>query len=705
MDQDIQSAYQEELERLQETTATIDAQLRSLQAVPRYYGPNVTEQILESMREQGRRRLVMAQTEPYFGRLDFQEAGSKDPVPLYVGKYGIDDETSGKPLVVDWRAPVASLFYSFTGGEDAASYESPDGLIEGLVYLKRNLVIRKQILQRVVDTYSRGSDNLGVSDEFLLYRLGENKDNRLRDIVSTIQSEQDQIIRAAKNTALVIQGVAGSGKTTVALHRLAYLLYQYRENVRAERMIIFAPNRMFLDYISGVLPELGVGDIQQTTFSDWVLERLNANIRLADETPLLEYWFAVGPSRPEINDQAPGRFKGAIAFKQLLKQALDEYEARSIPEGDFIPWEGAKLPAAAMKEWFDVDNKHYPLAKRRERVVARIKRWTDMKLEAIGHLPLKKERKKQAAQRLRSYLKHWPEPLAFHFYRDFFASGQSRAALPSPITEATLKRLKKKEVLPEDLAPLLYIHNRFHGVQGNELFDHIVIDEAQDFSPFQIAVLNEYSRGGSFTILGDLAQGIHAYRGIVSWEEFLSQFGEEQSAYYQLTRSYRSTMEIIGFANAVIAKSEIDTAPAVPVFRSGDAVRLIQTGAKGRLEAIKDAVGKLQEGETNTAAVITRTAQQCKEVYKALEAAGFGPKLIVPGQTEYKGGLSVLSVYLAKGLEFDAVLLTDVDEANYTSDSRDAKLLYVACTRALHRLWITFGEKASPLIDQHPAAL
>lgn len=704
MDQDIQSAYQEELERLEETSTLIDDQLRGLRAIPRYYGPNVTEQILESMREEARRKLDLAQTEPYFGRLDFQETGLKDPLPLYVGKYGIDDEASGRPLVVDWRAPVASLFYSFTGGENTASYESPDGLIEGLVYLKRNLVIRKQILQRVVDTYSRGSDNLGVSDEFLLYRLGENKDNKLRDIVSTIQSEQDKIIRAAKNTALVIQGVAGSGKTTVALHRLAFLLYQYRENVRAERMIIFAPNRMFLDYISGVLPELGVGDIQQTTLSDWVLERLGADIRLADETPMLEHWFAVGPLRPEINDQTPGRFKGAVAFKEWLGQVLDEYEARSVPDADFIPWEGAKLSSSAVREWFDVDNKHYPLAKRRERVVARIKRWVDMKLESIGQSALKKERKKQTSQRLRNYLKHWPEPAAFLFYKDLFASEQARAVLPGPIIETTLKRLKKKEVLPEDLAPLLFVHTRFHGIHGNELFDHIVIDEAQDFSPFQIAALKEYSRGGSFTILGDLAQGIHAYQGIASWEEFISQFGEEHSAYYQLTRSYRSTMEIIGFANEIIAKSGIDTAPAVPVFRSGEAVRLIHTDNKGRLEAIADAVGKLQEGEINTAAVIARTAKECEAVYGALTAAGFRPKLIVPGQAEYKGGLSLLPVYLAKGLEFDAVLLIDVDETHYTADSRDAKLLYVACTRALHRLWITYVNKVSPLIE-HPEQL
>ena len=318
MDTKTQSAYQEELRQLEQTNKEIDKQLERLRATPVYYGPDLTEQALEVIRENSRHNLAKAIDEPYFGRLDFEETGTGSPLPLYIGKSGVEDERTGQLLVIDWRAPVASLFYSFTGGLDPASYESPDGLIDGLVYLKRNLVVRKQILQRVVDTYDRNEDSLSVGDEFLLYRLGENKDNKLRDIVSTIQAEQDRIIRAAKNTALIIQGVAGSGKTTVALHRLAFLLYQYREQVRAERMIIFAPNSMFLDYISGVLPELGVGNIQQSTFTDWALDVLDHEVQMADQELTLQRWFALGSKRPPVDDQAPGRFKGAIAFKQLL---------------------------------------------------------------------------------------------------------------------------------------------------------------------------------------------------------------------------------------------------------------------------------------------------------------------------------------------------------------------------------------------------
>ncbi|MFD0697041.1 HelD family protein [Paenibacillus sp. GCM10027628] len=707
MDTKTQSAYQEELQRLEQTSAEIDRQLNRLQATPVYYGPDLTEQALEVAREQGRHNLTKAVEEPYFGRLDFQETGTANATPLYIGKAGVEDERTGRLLVIDWRAPVASLFYSFTGGLDVASYDSPDGLIDGLVYLKRNLVVRKQILQRVVDTYNRDEDSLAVGDEFLLYRLGENKDNKLRDIVSTIQAEQDRIIRAAKNTALIIQGVAGSGKTTVALHRLAFLLYQYREQIRAERMIIFAPNSMFLDYISGVLPELGVGNIQQSTFTDWVLDMLDQEVKLADPALTLQTWFAVGSKRPSVDDNAPGRFKGSIAFQQYLEDCLRRFEESYVPVTDFLPWEGAKLPIATIREWFFVENKHYPLAKRRERVIARIKRWMEMQLDKIWEQSRKKELKKKSSQRLRTYLTGWPEHTAFTFYKMLFTDTGRPASLPSEllaqipesIVTASVKLFKKKEVQLEDLAPLLYIHTQLNGISSDRMFDHVVIDEAQDFSPFQVAVLDTYTRNRSFTILGDLSQGIHAYQGIVDWKEFSGLFQEDETGYFELERSYRSTMEIIQFANSVLKRGVEHPLLAVPVFRSGNKVRVLQTDAKGRLPLLKQALASLQQGSSSTIAVVARTEKQAQELHEALTEAGVSTNLITAKQRVYRGGISVLPVYLTKGLEFDAVLLMDVTAQHYEATLIDAKLLYVGCTRALHELWLIAAGEWSPLID------
>jgi DNA helicase-2/ATP-dependent DNA helicase PcrA len=701
------------LQRLDSTVREIDRQLERLRGIPPYRGNDLTEQALEAVRESARRSLARAADEPYFGRLDWQEAGHDAPTPLYIGKAGIEDPDTGKLLVIDWRAPAASLFYSFTGGSETAAYESPEGTIEGLVYLKRNIVIRNRILQRVVDTYDRAGDSLAVTDEFLLYRLGENKDNKLRDIVSTIQAEQDRIIRAAKNAALVIQGVAGSGKTTVALHRLAFLLYQYRDQVRAERMMIFAPSRMFLDYISGVLPELGVGSIQQNTFADWALELLDHEVQLSDAGARLRHWFTAGPNRPVADDRAPGRWKGSIRFAELLCGCLARYEAGAVPPGDFEPWDGVTLPAATIRGWWEIENKHYPLMKRRERVLARMKRWLEMELEKVQEASRRKDLKKKASQRLRAYEKAWPELTPFAFYRalfeqegqpPFYATDELRRELPPEIAKASAAAFKKKLVDPEDLAPLVLIRDAFWGVAGEHKFDHTVIDEAQDFSPFQIELLRGHTRSDSFTILGDLSQGIHSYQGIVSWDEFTKLFPPEQTGYFELERSYRSTMEIIRFANHVLQRGVPEARLAVPVFRSGERIRLAAAGSDAAKAAV-DAVRRIRAGSAQTIAVITRTEEACAPVHAALRRAGIEAHLLGASQQQYSGGVSVVPVYLAKGLEFDAVVLIGVDEDAYEATPQDAKLLYVGCTRALHELWVVHGERPSALLADVPEEL
>ncbi|MFD1177046.1 HelD family protein [Paenibacillus puldeungensis] len=696
---DFQSAYQEEKARLDRTLEQIDKRLTMLRGIPVYTGQDFTEQLLEENRENQRKQLEQSFHEPYFGRLDFEEQG-RSKTPLYIGKVGVGDPDGKEPIVIDWRAPVASLFYSFTGGDDA-SYVAPEGLIEGLVYLKRNIVIRKGILDRVVDTYNRESDGPAVSDEFLVYRLGENKDNRLRDIVSTIQAEQDQIIRAAKNTALIIQGVAGSGKTTVALHRLAFLLYQYKEQITAERMIIFAPNHMFIDYISEVLPELGVGDIQQSTFSDWAAKVLGLDDVPADGSEALSYWFdgeKRGKERLE-DTELPGRFKGSIEFKALIDTFLEDLEPACVPDGDFEPWDGARLPRKEILAWFEGEYRHYPVARRKERVLARIHRWVEMALKKSPSVAALKERKKKAQQREKAYAKKWPELEPLALYRELFGikKGAGIAGLPDMseqvpkgIWKETRTRLKNNIVKEEDLPGLLYIYTKVHEIDGKMTFDHVVIDEAQDFSPFQVYVLDRFVKGHSFTILGDLSQGIHYYKGVRNWHEMQSLFEAEDTAYFALTRSYRSTMEIIQFANEILERGVNADLLAVPVFRSGEPVKLLGAAGEHRREAITRAMNKALAGSYRTAAILTRTMREAEELYEELIHEGADIHLINGDLKQYAGGVSVLPVYLSKGLEFDAVIVTDVDPLHYGPE--DAKLLYVGCTRALHELWLLYGE-------------
>lgn len=702
-----QSAYLEEQPRLVRTSEEIRHQLARLNRIPRYVGDDYTEQVLEGIREESRENLRRMEAEPYFGRLDYQEMKANGPEALYIGKRGLENAKSGQLLVIDWRAPVAELYYAFNGGEDAIGYESPDGPVDGHVHLKRNMVIREGELLRVVDSFNKdaaGEAGGGVADEFLLYRLGENKDNKLRDIVSTIQAEQDRIIRAERSKALFIQGVAGSGKTTVALHRLAYLLYRYRENMRAERMIIFAPNRMFLDYISGVLPELGVGHIQQTVFADWALSKLDG-VKLSDPAEAYEYWFSLKRDpATAAEEMPPGRYKGSLAFMALLDAALDRREAEFIPDLAYEPWEGVSLLSAKqIRKWFYEELRHYPLQKRRDRTEARIKRWLEMELDKTADPNVRKERKKKASARLKTYLKHWPSLDPLVFYTGLFQSTSALpTAIPAAIAEATSKQLKKKKAAAEDLPPLLYILDRWSGIESADRFDHAVIDEAQDFSPFQLALIRNHVPSESFTVLGDLSQGIHDYQGIHDWEEFLSLFEEDKRGFFRLDRSYRSTTEIIEFANGVLTAGGMTDSLAVPVFRTGHPVEVTALAArKERLPALCRKVTGLQaEGGIGTIAVITRTAAEAEEAHAALSAHGLAVNLIHAGRLRYDGGISVVPAYLAKGLEFDAVVLTDVDAAHYRANTRDAKLLYVASTRALHRLDVFYCGEASPLIGE-----
>lgn len=685
--------FNEELQKMKDTLSTMDEQLDQLEKIPVYYGDDFKEQILESMRESNRQNLRIGVQEPYFGRLDFQEDGKEDVMPIYIGKVGVSDIDTMKPIIIDWRAPVASMFYSFTGGEELAFYQSPDGLVEGDVYLKRNISIRKRELERVVDTYVKGNEDVSHADDFLLYRLGENKDNKLKDIVSTIQSEQNDIIRAERNLPLLIQGVAGSGKTTIALHRLAFLIYEYREQLEAERMIVFAPNSLFLDYISSVLPELGVGNISQTTFSNWALHTLDDSVKLKQTDEKLKEAFSINRDERKV---MLGKLKGTLKFKSFIEERMVEFEKELVPTSDFEAWDKAVIPVEDIKKWMQVEYKHYPLKKRRERLLGRMKRWIEIELKKYGETNEKKLLKKEATKRLNSYMKFWPKMSPLSIYSSILKSKEILEVLPEELVRETEKNCRKKEVYVEDLPPLIYIHHRITGIEIGQKFHHVVIDEAQDFSPFQVYVLKEITLGNSFTILGDLSQAIYDYQGIEDWSAFKEVF--QETGYYELTRSYRSTKEIIEFANEIIKNAEIPVGLATPVFRSGEEVKVIHT--EDQFTEIVKTLKQLQNADVKTIAVIGRTDDECRDMYEKLTNEGLSVNVIEADQSKYKGGISVVPVYLAKGLEFDAVLLIDVDEEHYKNTKHDAKLLYVGCTRSLHDLWIFHSGEASPLIKK-----
>ncbi|MEN0642001.1 UvrD-helicase domain-containing protein [Alkalicoccobacillus gibsonii] len=679
-------SYQEEQHALREKLIKILAYQKQLEALPRYHGDDFNEQVLEDSRERQRQVMKKATGEPYFGRLDFEEYGKSQATPLYIGKAGVHDDQTGEVLVVDWRAPVSSLFYAFSGSEDDVYYEAPEGIIDGTIELKRNIMIREQELMRVVDSYKQGQSTSSGGDEFLLYKLGEQKDNRLQDIVSTIQGEQNEIIRHQKNQAVIIQGVAGSGKTTVALHRLAYLLYEYREQMQAENMIIFAPNAMFLDYISQVLPELGVGHIQQTTFSEWALSVLDdPTIQLANQTNKLQKRFEQADSPV---DEATS-FKGSVAFKELIEQELEVLEENVFPTTDFIPWDGVKIAHETISQWRNKDFAHSSVQGKQERLKARMKRWIEIEVKQQHHLDQKEQQelRKHALEQARKYLAKMKKRTPYKLYLQ--------------ILKQQGLTTHENQIEPEDLAPLLHIYHKWIGIDKDRRFDHVVIDEAQDFSPYQIAILKEQTRGQSFTILGDLSQGIHSVQGIDEWSSFKELFGEQKTAYFEMNKSYRSTLEIIECSNHLLKQFSKRRVLAEPVFRSGEPVQIERVYEEEKVNAISTWIQSMQSEGYQTIAVIGRTHTTCADLFEQLEKTQEDMTFIQAEDATYNGGTSILPVYLSKGLEFDAVLIIDADEQSYQQTAEHMKLLYVGITRALHRLHIMHTGNVTKLLTEY----
>lgn len=710
-------AYHEELAHLRQTRAEVSRQLADLQAVSRLtiegedlddasmHGIRAAEAALEDKRLLELRRLALAAQQPYFGRVDLQADDQDAPERLYIGKIGVAHSTQALPLIVDWRAPVAAVFYSGADATGQVAYTAPAGTIGGTLTLKRHLMIRGGRLQHIADSQVSGEGPV-LGDTHLLYALQESRDGRLKDIVATIQAEQNAIIRADADRPLIVQGRAGSGKTSVALHRVAYLLYARRESIAAERILIFGPNRIFMDYIADVLPELGVGGVQQVTFADWAIGQLGRAVQLADPGDRLEAQFAPGSDGASGRDSAPGserhgRYKGSVAFQAALTDALEHYTRTDlVPAADLELWPGACLPAAVVAEWFYHRDRDWPLNLRRRRTLARIKRWALQQAAAHRGSDAERPRRRAALLALRRYTRLWPRHDAVSLYRRLLADAPG---VPPAVSADTLQTLQQGLVLATDLAALLHLHWQLNGRGAAGQWDHVVVDEAQDFSPFQVALLQRLARSGGLTIVGDLAQGIDPHTGIDSWQSLQALF-TPAAAYHELRLSYRSTHQIVNFANHVLARAAAGAGPAEPVYRPGPPVRLGQPQEPDFGRALAREVQRLKGAHTSIA-VVGRTRAECERLYKALTAARFRPQRITAHDDRYRGGLSVIPCYLARGMEFDAVVVADASAAAYRDTVRDARLLYVVLTRALHELTVFWQGEISPLLADLPADL
>ena len=702
---------------------------------PKSDDPYVIEH-LTAMYAKKSRDLDRSLEKPYFARIDFKENKDMDEEELYIGKCSVMDDSS-KLEVIDWRTPVASLYYDGRLGN--VSYDSPEGEIQGQLLLKRVYDIEKGELQSFSDV------DITANDELLKPYLSAASDNRLKNIISTIQSEQNKIIRAKLMKPLIVQGVAGSGKTTVALHRIAYLAYAYEKQLKPEDFLIIAPNKFFLDYISAVLPDLGVDDVSQLTFEEFAKDVIGNGIIIENSNDKLANIVNNRDTEDE-NDiiQKIAQFKSSLKYKELLDKYLNDIEGGFLPDedlkvGDIVILSKEKLQQKFMetswtsenclKQRFDKFTKRLSLfiQNNQEKVEDLVRIERNKKIQNIDknlseeeykkqrmaifeeYEPLLKKLNKGGKALIAEYSKKASKTSALEYYKDFIKKMEKYVDkdidldIIKSIKILSLQNQNNKKVEYEDLAPLMYLTNRIFGTNKKKIAKHIVIDEAQDYSVFQFLALKDILDNESITILGDIAQGIYSYRGTNDWNEIKENVFDGKAEILELGKSYRTTMEIMNKGNDVISKVEdtIHVKQAEPVIRRGVPVNVQkQKNIEEEITNILERIKILQEEGSKNIAVITKTLQEAKEIAKRLEKGKIDINMISDKAKEYKGGVSVIPSYLVKGLEFDSVILSDANNKEYANNELDAKLLYIAITRAMRTLDIFYTGQMSELLEE-----
>lgn len=620
------------------------------------------------------KELLILDNSPYFGRVDFSEDDSEDKETIYVGRFGMTPEGSYEPLVVDWRAPVASLFYSGKLGK--TTYRAPMGEIEADVKLKRQFIIKRGKLTGMFDSA------VEVKDDILKMVLSENSSKKLKDIIMTIQEEQDNIIRQPRRKTVAVNGVAGSGKTTIALHRVAYLLYNYRD-VLQDKVLILGPNSIFMEYISMVLPSLGEVGVKQRTFKDYAMEVLDMDDM--DLMSFKDYMEKVMQQDETFIKEII--YKNSEDFVKELDKKLYQLDNEYYKFQDVYLQDKLVIDSKEIEDLFRVHYINMPLFRRSK------------KIRRIIFSKIKDLRDDMIRQVQRHYKKLLESMTVEQLNTngsqvDFMRRNKIREILRASLdTKAALKWLGNpslmevyqeinggKELIYDDLAPLLYLTLKLKGNIIKEDIRHVVIDEAQDYNTLQFRVIKELTKCSSMTIVGDTNQRLVPFDGKIAMTGLKDVFKDFDLEEYSLEKSYRSTREIMEFANGYLKENKV-----VPLVRQGDKVEVLTFSDNGELEAIvKNKLKEYKEKDYESIAII------CKDL-KTIEAIGeplrknLHIKVMEDEYQIFTAGTVMMPSYYAKGLEFDAVILL---EDGTVEEGNDENIKYVMSTRALHNLMI-----------------
>ncbi|GAB3637351.1 UvrD-helicase domain-containing protein [Hymenobacter arcticus] len=604
-----------------------------------------------------KRRLLKLGQSPYFGRIDFAAPGQA-AAPVYIGVYSFFDEQQRQNLIYDWRAPISSLFYDYELGE--ATYATPSGPVAGTIALKRQYRIRDGQLEFVLE------NDVNIHDDVLQRELAKASDDKMRNIVATIQRDQNAVIRNETASVMVIQGVAGSGKTSIALHRIAFLLYRYRDTIMARDVLIISPNKVFADYISNVLPELGEEHIPELG-----MEELAADL-LGFQHPFQTFFEQVAAllETPDPAFVERIQFKSSAEFLRQLNQYLLHVENNYFT-GNELRLGRLVVPLPFIQGRFKAYHR-VPLLKRAPLVAQDVRTYvrdaTQRKLTGA-----EKSIIGEAIPRMFKFSQ------VLDFYRDFYRWLGRPELLRYDPQQRTLEYA--------DVFALIYLRLRLEGLSAYEHVKHLVVDEMQDYTPVHYAVLARLFSCRK-TILGDVNQTVNPYSAS-SAETVERVF--PQAEIVQLHRSYRSTVEITAFAQRITPNPDL-----LPLERHGrpPLVARYESPAAER-QAIEQLVIAFRSSGQHALGIICKTQRQAAALHQALQVPGV--QLLTAESTVFKEGVLITTAYLAKGLEFDEVVVPFANAETYKTVV-DKGLLYVACTRAMHQLTLTHVGALTPFL-------